>query len=135
MAYILTEDLKTGNVLIDTEHQQLFDRINALLDACTQGKGRLQIDTTLKFLNDYIVKHFNDEEALQQKVQYPDYPNHKRYHESYKKIVKDVIEEFEKDGTSITLVAKVNTNIAGWLVNHIKSEDKKLASYIKQQGK
>ena len=33
MRYELTQDLLTGNQLIDSEHRQLFDAINALLDA------------------------------------------------------------------------------------------------------
>lgn len=39
MRYELTQDLLTGNQLIDSEHRQLFDAINALLDACAQGAG------------------------------------------------------------------------------------------------
>ncbi|UQT48907.1 hypothetical protein M5E87_02180 [Flavonifractor plautii] len=37
MRYELTQDLLTGNQLIDSEHRQLFDAINALMDACAQG--------------------------------------------------------------------------------------------------
>ena len=33
MRYELTQDLLTGNQLIDSEHRQLFDAINALHDA------------------------------------------------------------------------------------------------------
>ena len=39
MRYELTQDLLTGNQLIDSEHRQLFDAINALMDACAQGAG------------------------------------------------------------------------------------------------
>ena len=43
MRYELTQDLLTGNQLIDSEHRQLFDAINALMDACAQGAGRTKI--------------------------------------------------------------------------------------------
>ena len=33
MKYELTKDLETGNVLIDSEHRQLFAVINKLMDA------------------------------------------------------------------------------------------------------
>ena len=39
MRYELTQDLLTGNNLIDTEHKQLFAAINDLLDACAQVKA------------------------------------------------------------------------------------------------
>ena len=32
--YVLTQDLLTGNELIDREHRKIFDEVNALLDAC-----------------------------------------------------------------------------------------------------
>lgn len=65
MKYELTPDLVTGNALIDREHRQLFDAINRLMDACGQGQGRAVLQQTLNFLNDYVKKHFGDEEALQ----------------------------------------------------------------------
>ena len=34
MKYELTQELVTGNALIDSEHRQLFAAINDLLDAC-----------------------------------------------------------------------------------------------------
>ena len=57
MKYELTKDLETGNTLIDSEHRQLFAVINKLLDACSQGKGRDQITSTVQYLNDYVSKH------------------------------------------------------------------------------
>ena len=50
MRYELTQDLLTGNQLIDSEHRQLFDAINALMDACAQGAGRTKISETVQFL-------------------------------------------------------------------------------------
>lgn len=61
MAYKWTPDLETGNSLIDGQHKELIEAINKLLDACGNGKGRAEIEATLVFLNNYVVKHFNDE--------------------------------------------------------------------------
>ena len=35
MAYQFTKDLETGNALIDSQHKQLIQAINDLLDACS----------------------------------------------------------------------------------------------------
>ena len=133
MAYKWTPDLETGNSLIDGQHKELIEAINKLLDACGNGKGRAEIEATLVFLNNYVVKHFNDEEVLQQRYKYPDAVNHKRYHEAFKATVREIISEFRKDGATVALVAKVNTAIAGWLLNHIKREDVKVAALIKSE--
>lgn len=51
MKYTLTPDLTTGNALIDSQHRLLLDTVNTLMDACSSGKGREQIQSTLTFLN------------------------------------------------------------------------------------
>jgi len=44
--------------------------------------------------------------------------------------VADIVSEFQTTGATIQLVAKVNSSIAVWLINHIKKEDKKVAEHI-----
>ena len=57
MKYELTPDLLTGSQQIDMQHRQLFEAVNRLMDACSMGKGRDQIQSTITFLSDYVVKH------------------------------------------------------------------------------
>ena len=68
---------------------------------------------------------------LQIKSKYPDYENHKKYHTGFIKVVDDIVAQLEKEGPTIALVAKINTAIAGWLINHISTEDVKVAKHIK----
>lgn len=136
MAYQFTPDLVTGNITIDSQHRQLFDAINRLLEACGQGKGKAEAEKTLQFLYSYVEKHFNDEERLQQQYKYPDYVNHKRYHEAYKEVIRNIIADFNKSGgITLALMSRVNQEIGSWLVNHVKVEDVKVAAHIKAAGK
>ena len=91
MRYELTQDLLTGNQLIDSEHRQLFDAINALMDACAQGAGRTKINETVQFLNSYVSKHFRDEEQLQLQSKYPGYNAHHTFHEGYKRELAEAV--------------------------------------------
>lgn len=133
MAYNWTADLETGNITIDEQHKQLIGAINNLLNSCSQGKGRDALKETTTFLYNYTSKHFADEEKLQLASKYPDYVNHKRYHEEFKKVVHDLMSQLEKDGPTVVLVGKVNSSIAGWLLNHIKKEDVKVAAHIRSK--
>ena len=36
-----TDDLITGNELIDSQHEELIGRINKLLDSCEAGEGKI----------------------------------------------------------------------------------------------
>lgn len=134
MAYIFTKDLETGNALIDSEHKQLFDAMNNLLTACSSGKGRAELESTMKFLQDYTAKHFADEEKLQIQNQYPDYVNHKRYHDEFKRVVAGISAKLAKEGPTIAMVGEVNSTIGGWLIKHIKGEDKKVAAHVKSRA-
>lgn len=133
MSYSWDKSLETGNLTIDQQHRSLINAVNELLDACSKGKGRNEVKKTLEFLQNYVVKHFSDEEKLQLNSNYPDYKAHKEKHEAFKKTVSDIVEEYNKSGASIQLVARVNSSVAGWLINHIKSEDKKVAAHIKNR--
>lgn len=135
MAYSFTPDLLTGNTTIDSQHKELIAAINNLLEACSQGKGRAVLSDTAKFLYDYTSKHFADEEKLQLASKYPDYANHKQYHEGFKQVVREIIAQIDKEGPTIVLVGKVNSSIAGWLLNHIKREDVKVAAHIRSVSK
>ena len=135
MAFSWNKNLETGNTMIDQQHRQLIDAINNLLQACSSGKGRAEIEKTVKFLYGYTAKHFGDEDKLQVQYHYPDYANHKRYHEEFKKAVKELGIQLQKEGPTVTLVGKVNTSVGGWLLNHIQREDVKVAAHIKAQQK
>lgn len=43
MAIEWTDELATGVNKIDNQHKELFKRINNLLDACNQGKGKDEV--------------------------------------------------------------------------------------------
>ncbi|MDR1384806.1 MAG: bacteriohemerythrin [Planctomycetaceae bacterium] len=131
MSYMWTEELATGHLMIDTQHKQLVTTVNNLLDACSQGKGREMLHKTLDFLTSYTEKHFNDEEKLQVQYHYPDYPNHKKLHEQFKTFVRNLADEIKKEGPTTELVSKVTSGVGGWLINHIKREDQKVAAHIR----
>ncbi len=134
MAFQWTSDLETGNALIDREHKQLFEAINGLLDACSMGKGRTELEKTTKFLLDYTKLHFGDEEKLQLQYKYPDYANHKRYHDTFVNVVSDISKQLHQEGPTIALVGQVNQKIGQWLIQHVKGEDVKVARYIKSHS-
>ncbi len=134
MNFIWTDDLATGNTLIDHEHKELIGIIGKLMDACQKGKGREEMMKTVRFLEDYTIKHFSDEEALQQKYRYPDFQNHLGYHAQFKATVAAIARKLQTEGASVSLLAEINLNVAKWFTNHIRVQDTKVAAYLKQQG-
>ena len=131
MKYELTPDLTTGNQLIDSQHRQLFEAVNQLMDACSAGKGRTQIQTTVTFLSDYVVKHFKDEERLQTQSNYPGYTGHKQFHDGYRRQLSDTASELMREGPTVKALGDLNRAVAT-LVTHIRTEDRRMARYVQE---
>lgn len=131
MLYEWNKELETGNSIIDTQHKQLIQTISDLMNALKAGKGSTEIEKTMNFLANYTAKHFADEEKLQLQYNYPDYVNHKKMHEGFKQIVRELSQQFKQEGVNLSFITKVNKNIGDWLVTHIKREDKKIAEHIR----
>lgn len=106
--------------------------INDLMDACAQGKGREKTGETFRYLQDYVNKHFGDEERLQQSSQYPGYAAHRTFHEGYKRKLGDAAAAMLAEGATVKSLGSLN-QIVGVLVSHIRTDDKKLAQFL--QGK
>lgn len=127
--YEFTPNLETGNAIIDREHRELIDAVNKLLDACGSGSAMGQLDKTVKFLNDYVDKHFLHEEQLQQKSGYPAYNTHKAFHDTYKQKLREITAAIPKSGATVAELMKLNNHISV-LITHIKTEDKKLGAFL-----
>ena len=62
------ESLVTGNEMIDSQHKELIDKINKLLDSCETSKDKVVSVKTLDYLADYTEFHFGEEEKLQEEI-------------------------------------------------------------------
>jgi hemerythrin len=113
---------------------RLFEMVNRLLDACDQGKGREELTKSLAFLADYTVKHFSEEEALQKKYGYPEYPAHRQIHENFKAVVQEYAKEINTRGASEEMLEKLKKEVGDWLVTHVKVVDFKVAAFLKATG-
>jgi len=129
-----SNSLAIGIPLIDQQHHDLIDNINALIEAIRAGKGQEHIKKTTAFLEDYLVRHFNDEEALMQEYNYPGYPAHKVLHLNFVEAFNGLkVELHEKADKGLYLVFKVQTLVMDWFVNHIAKVDKQIAVFLNTQ--
>jgi hemerythrin len=129
-----TEDLATGHEVIDGQHRELYRRINVLLAAAKQGRGKADVGEFIRFLSGHVLEHFRDEEKLQLESAYPDYIDHKKQHEQFKNELADLIRYLEINGVSYaTVIDTLNMSI-DWLARHIMERDKPLAEYLRENS-
>jgi len=131
MAYQWNKAWEIGYPLVDAQHKMLIHKYNSFIVACASGKGKVELMGAINFLLSYTVEHFSDEEALQIQINYPHYDKHKMQHDTFKMGAEKLASRLEKEGPSARLVVQFNADIGDWLIRHIKTEDARLTSYIK----
>jgi hemerythrin-like metal-binding protein len=130
MALKWNEKLTTGIEKIDNQHKELFARINNLLDACAQRRGKETINEVMRFLEDYIVVHFGTEEEFMLKYDYPEYHSHKAQHAKFTSEFSELKRRL-KSGRSSTVVVPTNRLLIDWWINHINKVNKELGAFLR----
>jgi len=129
MAYMeWTRDLESGIQVIDAQHKRIIDFINELYDAREAGRVD-ETNRVMEGLLNYTITHFEFEEGLQEKAGYPFLKAHQRIHEIFMKKVAD-IRARAAAGEEVAL--ELLTLLKGWLVSHIKSEDRDYVESVKK---
>jgi hemerythrin len=130
----LSKDMEVGVVEIDAQHMELVNRLNALLSMGHDAASKEESQRTLNMLEEYIIKHFSDEEALQRKNKYPEYESHKKLHQIFIDEFEKLKKEFEANGHSLKFTMDLNNSLINWIVKHIKSADVELGKFLKNKS-
>ena len=122
------EKFSLHHALLDKQHQELFDLANAVQALDPAKTDKAELGNLFKEFFDYMAKHFKEEEAYMQSLEYPLLEKHKKFHESIiegmTKILKEKkgIEDLQK---SMKMIAKK------WLVEHILENDLQIEKWRK----
>lgn len=119
---------------VDQQHQELVVKLNVFLDACVNQQGKEKIEETLTFLKDYTVEHFQSEEVLMKKYNYPEYDVHKKEHDDFIKTVVELEEAIHSKGVTILSTLKLNRTLVDWLLTHISKNDVKIGEFLQVKG-
>jgi hemerythrin len=134
MALAWSESLASGSSEIDTQHKELFIRVNSLLLAVDKGTtAREEIAKIVQYLTDYVVFHFGNEEKYMAKFNYSSATAHKAQHEQFVKTFLKLKDRLMMEGINAPLAQEIKDLCVDWLVNHIKYSDRALGMYLKMK--
>jgi len=129
---------KVGVSLIDTQHEELFKRVSEFIETVQNNDNwehKLdKVKETMIFMQEYVIIHFNAEEAYQEKINYPDIENHKKIHSDFKKMVTDYVTVLEENGYPEKIVQELGGKLMAWLIMHVAKTDQLIGEYVKSQG-
>jgi len=134
MPILWTPKLAVGVPQIDEEHQELFDRVNRLLDAMARAKAREELAPLIGFLEDYVTVHFGGEQRLMQLHRYPAAAEHLSQHAFFVSEFKALAAELQKSGPTALLGIKLNKLLCDWLRDHVGSTDKRFGEFLRTVG-
>jgi hemerythrin len=118
---------ETGLDWQDVQHQELFKRVNRLMEAMQAGKGKGSLDEVFSFLEGYVAKHFSDEERFMRQHRLACFPEHKLAHDDFTRRYTELKKGFVEGGASTTVCLRLQNMLTNWLLSHIGNVDRKLA--------
>ncbi|WP_051531268.1 bacteriohemerythrin [Clostridiisalibacter paucivorans] len=129
---------KVGIDLIDQQHQELFNRVSEFIRTVENEdsweKKLNKVKETMDFMQKYVVIHFDQEEAYQRKIDYPDTQKHKQIHEEFKGVVNNYVKLFEEEGFTEEKIQEFSAKLMTWLIMHVAQTDQKIGDYVKNKG-
>jgi hemerythrin len=126
------DSLSVGISSIDQQHQKLIALMNQLHDAMKNGKGKEALSYIIEEFSNYTKYHFQTEEQLFRKYQYPGESSHTNAHEAFV----EKVHQFQKDFESgkVLLSMELLQFLKTWITEHIQKVDKQYMQFFKEKG-
>lgn len=128
--------LSIGIKDIDDQHKQLVeltDHVEILFKKALIGEGDFkETCSVIDTLYGYVKEHFQTEEALMNKIEYPDVDEHAKKHRDFEAFVTGMTYDRIKENEETVLI-QLFAFLSNWIVDHIKTEDIGYKQFINQQ--
>lgn len=135
---IWKERYNIGVPRIDDQHKELFKRVTQFVETVRSAEPwetkTDRINETLRFMKDYVVTHFADEEEFQQQIGYPDFEEHCKIHRDMVAYVTEVSQRYEQQEHQEVLMQQFAGKLLAWLINHVADCDNRIADYVRSKG-
>ncbi len=132
MAIIWQDEYNIGIAAIDSQHQGIFSRFNALLDACEKGLQQEELEQLLDYLEGYTLTHFEDEERAMREHDYPALAEHQEQHAIFKDDLQQLRDRVAREGLAPAIILATKAALIKWLITHIRNSDQQFGAFFKQ---
>jgi hemerythrin len=128
------EKLKTGIEEIDAQHRDLIQRIDSLDVAIYGGKDKVELVMMLEYLESYVEKHFQAEEDLMIRIDYPGLADHVKEHREFEMTFKLIKQEYQSKGANSALARELDRKIVQWFEHHLLEVDAGYVEFLKKKS-
>jgi hemerythrin len=117
---------------IDSQHKILFGMIDKFYEGLYNKDRQANLLKLIYGLRDYTVLHFNKEEQLMKKFNYPNFANHIKEHALFISTVADYIDRINSGKLLVSI--EITNFIKDWISNHIATVDKAYSEFFIKNG-
>jgi hemerythrin-like metal-binding protein len=125
-----TDDMRVGNGRIDRQHKTFYLRAVRIAIACEEGRGAEEIDEAVRYLREYAVEHFRDEEELMEAVGFPYLESHRESHLVFSAELATFEARLATTYDRAGLALELATWVADWFKQHVGAADRPLARFL-----
>jgi hemerythrin-like metal-binding protein len=126
--YEWSQKLSLKIKMIDQAHKKIYDMINELSEKLYEATSEEDLGETLNTLADYIIQHFDIEDEMLEKYEYPKFEEHRAEHNIFRTKIKALLTIYF-DGRYALSIDTIHF-LRDWLTTHIKTSDMAYATYI-----
>lgn len=123
-----TQALDVGVLQMNEDHKKIIRLMNVLYEAYMKKANFPELQQHMSALTDFTVKHFKDEEAYLESIQFPGTATHKLIHQDLLAKFADHRRKFEVERT---LDDAFFNFLRFWLSAHIRGIDAKYGEFAK----
>ncbi len=125
------DSVKIG--VLDDQHQQLFGMVNELFTAMNATRGRNILGEILERLIHYTATHFEIEEDLMAKYDFPELDSHRNAHNAMRDKILNFRQQLDA-GTNNNVAPELLVYLQHWLRNHIRVVDQRYSEFLNARG-
>ncbi len=125
-----SQTLSIGNADIDTDHKEILDIYNGLIDMIDRGSNREDCAKFLNEMTNYALYHFRKEENYMKNFSYPKLSQHRHFHMEYIYEVSMFNVVFTR--TDHFKPENMVVFIKNWWTEHIQKADRDYENYKQQ---
>jgi hemerythrin-like metal-binding protein len=124
---VWTDDLRIGIEALDKDHRVLFSLLNKILHDPAEDD---ELESVIGELIRYTNYHFRREEAVMEACGYPDFAEHRQFHQKLALQVSTLADDWRRERSQDT-AEKLRVFLRGWLSNHVMDRDIEILQFTK----
>ncbi|MBF8274665.1 MAG: hemerythrin [Magnetococcales bacterium] len=128
---VWNDELSVGIWMADSDHQEIISLINQVLDAMAAKETDVRLSRRLDELIVFAKQHFQREEELFVRYDYPELRSHREVHRFLENKIMSYKNAFLAGEAELSQTAFL---LKDWIVLHIRGVDKKYTRFLHSRG-